>query len=152
MSMSPLRSIRAAAADDQRGGFLLEALISVLIVALGILGLVGLFARSVQNVDESKFRAEAALLANSLIGQMWIADRATMVNNFDSSMGGAAYTEFKTVLNQRIPGSTVADPIVTITPGPAPNSFDVVITVFWQTPSTGVQHQHWASGTIGRNN
>ena len=34
----------------QRGSFLLEALISVLIVALGMLGLIGLQARAFQNV------------------------------------------------------------------------------------------------------
>ncbi len=45
---------------------MLEALIAILIVALGVLGIVGLYARSVQNVDDSKFRGEAALLVDQL--------------------------------------------------------------------------------------
>ncbi len=68
----PCRTRRRAAA--QRGGFLLEALISVLIVALGVLGLIALQARAIQNVDDAQYRAEAAYLANALLGQMWIHD------------------------------------------------------------------------------
>jgi len=59
----------------QRGGFLLEALIAVLIVAFGVLGLIGLQARAIQNVDDAQYRAEAAFLANSLLGQMWVYDQ-----------------------------------------------------------------------------
>ena len=62
-------SLRRAA--TQRGSFLLEALVSVLIVALGILGLVGLQARAIQNVDDAQYRSEAAFLANDAVGQMW---------------------------------------------------------------------------------
>jgi type IV pilus assembly protein PilV len=58
----------------QRGSFLLESLIAVLIVALGVLGLLGLLGRSMQSVDDNKYRGEAAYLANGLIGQMWVSD------------------------------------------------------------------------------
>ena len=54
----------------QRGSFLLEALIAILIVALGILGLVGLQARAMQDTDESQFRSEAAFLASDVISRM----------------------------------------------------------------------------------
>ena len=64
-------------ASAQRGSFLLEALISVLIVALGLLGLIGLQARAIQNVDDAQYRAEAAYLANALLGQMWVHDPKT---------------------------------------------------------------------------
>jgi Tfp pilus assembly protein PilV len=47
------RSARRLPAARQQGSFLLEALISVLIVALAILGLMGLMARGLQDVDES---------------------------------------------------------------------------------------------------
>ena len=73
----------------QRGSFLLEALISVLIVALGILGLIGLQARAIQNVDDAQYRAEAAYMANALLGQMWVYDRTKLVADFDSGGGGA---------------------------------------------------------------
>ncbi len=153
MTMSPTYRIRPTRATAQRGGFLLEALVSVLIVALGILGLVGLFARSVQNIDDATFRSEAAFLANALIGQMWVSNRANLVVDFDSMAAGVGYTEFKAVIDQRLPGASAPGnaPIVTITPGPTPTSRDVVISVFWQPPGAVAPHQHQATATIGGN-
>lgn len=143
----------APARPRQRGAFLLEALVSVLIVALGILGLVGLFARSVQNVDETKFRAEAAHLAASLIGQMWVSNRANHFADFDSSAGGVGYTEFKAFVNQRLPGASLPgnDPIVNVTAGPVASSTDVEIRLYWQPPGSAGRHEHWATATVGRN-
>ncbi len=69
----------------QRGSFLLEALVAILIVAFGILGLLGLEARALQNVDDAQYRSEAVALANSYIGQMWVADQTTLAANFDST-------------------------------------------------------------------
>ena len=66
----------------QGGSFLLEALISVLIVALGILGLIGLQARAFQNIDDAQYRAEAAYMANAYLGQMWVYDRTKLVADF----------------------------------------------------------------------
>ncbi len=93
-------------ASAQRGSFLLEALISVLIVALGLLGLIGLQARAIQNVDDAQYRAEAAYLANALLGQMWVHDPKTaqLMADFDDTAGGPNYTEFKAWAAQRLPG------------------------------------------------
>ena len=92
----------------QRGSFLLEALIAILIVALGILGLVGLQARAMQDTDESQFRSEAAFLASDVISRMWISDPNTMIANFSTLGAGAPYTEFVTLVQLRLPGSTTA--------------------------------------------
>ena len=115
MKMTSLRTHRGAA--RQRGSFLLEALISVLIVAFGVLGLIGLQARAIQNVDDAQYRGEAAYLANALIGQMWVSNQATLVADFDSGGAGIPYTEFKTWVGQRLPGASIAlnAPVVTIT-------------------------------------
>ena len=94
-------------AGRQRGSFLLEALISVLIVALGILGLIGLQARAFQNIDDAQYRAEAAYMANALLGQMWVYDRTKLIADFDSGGGGVAYTEFKAWVGQRLPGANI---------------------------------------------
>ncbi len=114
---------------------MLEALIAILIVALGILGTVGLYARSIQNVDDAKFRGEAALLANTLLGQMWVNDtkQANLQAKFDSGSGGAEYVEFAAMVAQRLPNSV--PPTVTITAGPTPTSSTVQITVQWANPN-----------------
>ena len=129
-------STRAA---RQHGSFLLEALVSVLIVALGILGLIGLQARAIQNVDDAQYRGEAAYVANALLGQMWLYDRTKLIADFDSSAGGPVYTEFKTWVGQRLPGANIPAnaPVVTITQDattPTTTSSWVYIRVMWQAP------------------
>ena len=143
----------SARAATQRGSFLLEALISVLIDAFGVLGLIGLQARAIQNVDDAQYRGEAAYLANALIGQMWVADQKTLVANFASASGGASYTEFKKWVGQRLPGASAAgnDPIVTVAAGATATSSDVQITVFWQPPGETSRHHFDVDATVGQN-
>lgn len=143
----------AHAAARQDGSFLLEALISVLIVAFGILGSIGLLARSMQTIDDAKFRGEAAYLASSLVGQMWTADRATLSTEFASTGGGAGYTEFKTLVGQRLPNAASLPPTVDVTAGPTATSTNVVITIRWQLPGDNppVVHQYQSAATIGSN-
>ena len=149
MKMRPLRTHRRAA--RQRGSFLLEALISVLIVAFGVLGLIGLQARAIQNVDDAQYRGEAAYLANALIGQMWVSNQATLLADFGSGGGGIPYTEFKTWVGQRLPGGSIKAPVVTITPGATVGSSDVQISIFWQPPGELAAHHYDVDATIGTN-
>jgi type IV pilus assembly protein PilV len=136
MSMIVARHARHASRSLQQGSFMLEALIAILIVALGILGTVGLYARSIQNVDDAKFRGEAALLANTLVGQMWVTDTklANLTARFDSGSGGAEYVEFAALVAQRLPNSAARPPTVTVTAGPTPTSSNVLITIWWVNP------------------
>jgi type IV pilus assembly protein PilV len=75
--MSALRPPRPAARPvrRQRGFMLIEALIAILIFSIGILGIIGLQASAVQQSTDAKNRAEAAYLADQLMGQMWSGDR-----------------------------------------------------------------------------
>lgn len=137
----------------QRGSFLLEALIAVLIVALGILGLVGLQARAIQNTDDAQYRSEAAFLANDLLGRMWTSNQANLVADF--ATGGAAgtpYDDFKTLVEARLPGATATAPTVTVAArfGDVTMGHDVAITVFWQPPGD-VQHRYQTAATVKLN-
>ncbi|MBT9495136.1 MAG: type IV pilus modification protein PilV [Paucibacter sp.] len=109
---SGLRKSHAA-----RGFMLLEVLIALLIFALGVLGLVGLQANAVKQSGQAKYRADATLLANELIGQMWVADRspAALSTNFSSAGGGAAYNAWKARVTTALPGAATHPPVVTIT-------------------------------------
>lgn len=55
----------------QRGTILLEVLVSVLILALGVLSIVGLQAAAIRNTTDAKLRADASFIANRTISQMW---------------------------------------------------------------------------------
>lgn len=128
-------------AHRQAGAFLLEALVAILIVALGVLGSVGLLARSMQDVDDARNRGEAAYLANQLIGQMWLTDRVTanLDTNFSSAVGtGAPYLDFKSFVEQRLPNANLFAQDVVVELGPMgaanPTSSLVTITVRWCPP------------------
>ena len=54
---------------------LLEAFIAILIFSMGILAIVGMQASAVKTSADAKYRSEASLLANELIGQMWVSNR-----------------------------------------------------------------------------
>jgi type IV pilus assembly protein PilV len=145
--------------SPQKGSFMLESLVAMLIVALGMLGIVGLSARSFQNVDASVHQSEAALLAYSLVGQMWVSGTSlpTLRANFDSVTpgNGAGYVEFKTRVLQRLPHSLAPD--VLVTAGPTANSSDVHITIKWTHPSDTSDpllpkpRQYHLNATIGSN-
>jgi type IV pilus assembly protein PilV len=132
-----------------RGSFLLEALIAVLIVSLAILGLVGLVARSIQNVDESKYRGEAAAIVSSYVGQMWVDDRtpATLKANYES--GGAKFNDLDTVAKARIPGALT--PTVDIVAGETLNTSNVTVTLQWKLPGEAATHQYQVFAVVGAN-
>jgi len=56
--------------QQQRGVMLLEALIGVLLFSIGIIALMGMQASALANVSESKYRTEAAFLANEMVAEM----------------------------------------------------------------------------------
>jgi type IV pilus assembly protein PilV len=133
----------------ERGSFLLEALIAALIVSLAILGLVGLVSRSIQNVDESKYRGEAAAIASSYVGQMWVDDRtpATLKANYES--GGAKFNDLDTLAKARIPGALT--PTVDIVAGETVNTSNVTVTLQWKLPGEAATHQYQIFAVVGAN-
>jgi type IV pilus assembly protein PilV len=146
----------------QRGAFLLEALIGILIFSLGVLGIVGLQARAIRFTNDAEFRAEAMYLANSLISQMWTDNRSQLKSKYDSGGGPGAtgYTAFKTRVNTALAGATIPDPVV-IVDGPPPlpqansaTSNVVQVQIFWQMPGDPVSltHNYSTTGVIGQQN
>ncbi|BCM26148.1 PilV family protein [Methyloradius palustris] len=130
---------------QQSGVMLLEALIGILIFSLGILAVVGLQAASISATSDAKYRSDASLFANQLIGQMWVGDRtpATLKSNFQSDCTACAYTLWSAEVAKVLPGvagdanSAGLPPIVTVTPvttGGYTLSSTVQITVRWRAP------------------
>jgi type IV pilus assembly protein PilV len=147
----------------QAGGFLLEALIGVLIFSFGILGIVGLQAASLRHTGESEYRAEAMYYANSLISQMWTEDPAGLKTKYDSTVGGGAgYLAFQGVV-ANLPGAGVSAPIVLVDPAkdctntndapqpPSLQSHVVVVCVYWQAPGDTDIHNYTTTGVVGTN-
>jgi len=157
----------APSATNQRGGFLLEALIGILIFTLGVLGLMALQARAIGYTSDTQYRGEAAYLANSYISKMWADSRANLLARYDNP-GEAEYDAFALAVG-RLPGAT--PPTVTITQPPAGGMLDagvgtvgmslndnsslVTIVINWEQPASDkgppVTHNYTVTSVIGVN-
>lgn len=147
----------------QAGVMLLEALIGILIFSLGILSLVALQATSIQLTSDAKYRTDATLLANRLIGQMWVSggDLAALKANFET--GGTAYDLWLADVSAKegLPGVVAAGagivstlPLVTVDDTAGATAGQVVITMFWRTPEMNPNepgHRHIVASQIVKN-
>ena len=120
---------------QQSGSVILESLIAILIFSMGILAIVGLQAASISASSDAKYRTVASLLANQLVGQMWVSNRTTLQSNFQTN--GAQYNVWLPDVQANLPGVTANPPTVTVTlvAGPTTTSSRVTITVKWKAPN-----------------
>lgn len=139
--------LKNAHITKQNGSVVLEALISILIFSIGILAIVGLQAASIKNVASAKYRTDASLLANQIIGQMWVSDKtnAALITNF-SSPAGANYVAWANIVGQRLPG-------VSGVPANAPTiaidaNNNATVILFWQAPNETVAHNYTAIAVV----
>jgi len=142
---------------------LIEALIAILIFSVGVLGLIGLQSTATKASGEARYRSEAALLANELIGRMWASDRnaVNLQAAYDSTVNGSAFQAWawvgvsgtpgtqtapaqNTVL-KTLPGAQANLPVVTVSPvsrtvisasgkSSTVTTAQVSVTVKWQAP------------------
>ena len=138
---------------QQAGGFLLEALIGILIFAFGVLGIVGLQAHSLRVTNESQYRAEAAYLASVVMSDMWTDNYLALKANYDSSLGGAGYTKFKNDVKAKLGNVWVEDPELEFDgqPPPSANSSYVRIRIKFMLPGETTEHKYDMNGVIGQN-
>lgn len=143
--------------NKQRGSFVLEALIAILLFAIGILAIIGLQAASIRNAAGAKYRTDASLLANQIIGQMWVTDKtnATLSSCFNGpgatsgvcpTAGTMDYTTWATAVASAVPGisGSANKPSVSI------NANNVAtVTVYWQAPNENAPHNY---STVARIN
>lgn len=73
---------------DQRGASMIEVLITIVVLAIGLLGLAGLQVTSIQTNHSSYYRSQASILAYDL------SDR--MRSNRAAALGGAYDVDFPT--------------------------------------------------------
>lgn len=131
-------------AAKQRGSVLLESLIAILIFSMGILAIVGLQGASIKNTANAKYRTDASMLANQIIGQMWAGDKsaAALQASFNSP-GGAKYVLWKANVQQALPGAAANAPTVSIDAGNV-----ATVTIWWQSPGESAPHSHVAIARI----
>ena len=134
----------------QQGSFLLEALIAILLLSFGILGMVGLVSTSIRATSDARYRTEAATLANGMVADMWALNPTQLDTEFGS--GGTKLVAWRAKAASLLPSADVDPPTVDLTqPGLSLQSRTVVVTVFWQLPGSTERHSYMITGQIGRN-
>lgn len=119
----------------ERGVVLLEVLISILIFSLGIVGLLGIQALSVQNIREANMRADAVFATNEMLGRMW-------VNRTNLASYAKTYTSATEPSLSTLPGGSMT---VTV------NVPVVTVTVNWTPPGASAARQFATDATITGN-
>jgi type IV pilus assembly protein PilV len=130
----------------QKGVMLIEALIAILIFSIGILAVVGMQSVAVKSVTESKYRSEAALLAEELVAQMWVDQHIDGTGVNVSNITAANYTYPGSaprlaswlVRVQKLPGTATYPPKVTLS-NITPQGATVTIEIRWQLPEEASQ-------------
>jgi type IV pilus assembly protein PilV len=135
-----MQTAATQSARRQGGVALLEALIGILIFSIGILAVVGMQATAIKTVSDSKYRSEAAFLANQLLTQMWTdAGNVSSYAYAGTGTPPARLTNWVNDVSSRLPGTTNALPVVAVSAATA-NGATVQITVFWQLPEEASQN------------
>lgn len=128
----------------QRGVVIVENLVAILVFSMGILGIVGLLAVSLKNTTDAKYRNDASLLANQIIGEMWVDDKSNtaLKTNYESP-NGAKYLTWQTAVANALPNVASNAPTITIDANNV-----ATITVMWQLPGEAAAHKYTVSARI----
>jgi len=168
--MHPRRRTSSAGAA-QRGFFLIEALIAILIFSLGVLGLVAMGGAAIAAQSDAQYRTEAAALADEIASKISLnVDRYNTANLYPNTAASIAATlapfEHQPGGNNcAFTGAASADPVVQAwvtkisSAGGLPGATDtsqqirilttnagdfnrVSVTICWQAPSDRAVRQH----------
>lgn len=117
--------------STQRGIALLEVMIATVILAIGLLGTVGLQARAYASLNDAGQRAEATIASEKLFGLM-----STDLGNLSSyalAEGGAGNAVLTSWLAETKVAIPSANPSITITPtSSGTDSTQVTVVIKWQ--------------------
>jgi len=85
-----------------RGFAMLEALVALLICAMGVLGVVGLQSAMTRAQTAATLRAEAAFLAQQLVGEMWAAGAGNL-SGYATTSCNTACQDWRARVAARLP-------------------------------------------------
>ena len=125
-----------ATKKSQTGSFVIEALISILLFAVGIVALVMIVAQGTNQVGQSKYRNEASYLAGELIGDMWVSP---------SSLSAFAASNDWNSRVAALPGGQATYPV---------SGTQVAIDISWndnKVSGVGATHHYTTTAVIAKN-
>lgn len=120
----------------QKGIALLEALLAAVVLAIGLLGTIGLQARAYAALSDASVRAEATIATEKLIGLM-STDQANLGSYAMATGGtpGARLAAWYAELQRAIPGANCS--VVIAAPAAGTTLSAVTVTINWQRKANG---------------
>ena len=112
----------------EKGFFVLEVMIAMLVFGVGILGLLHVYTASIVNNGDAQNRVTAAYLAQNIIGQM-ILDKGNLENYTKGE--GEAYEAWKEDVNNSLLGGADNPPEITIEEVDGVKK--ATIKIYWKT-------------------
>jgi type IV pilus assembly protein PilV len=137
-----MKPFKLAMAAGQRGFTMLEVLISMIVIALGLLGFAGLQAVSLKNANTAYLRSQATMLSHDIVERMRVNRAVALTGSYNISIGsatggggiaGSDLAEWKTNLRQSLPAG---DGGVAVT-GVGGTEGNVQITIQWDDDGDG---------------
>lgn len=130
----------------QGGVALLEAMIAILLISFGILGIIGLQANSIAFTTDARYRVDAGAFADRLVAEMWV-NPANIASYAWTGVGtpNAVVAPWVNDVQNALPGANTLPPQIDVG---ADNV--ITITVRWQLPN-GSPHNHMVIANINQN-
>lgn len=158
--MTPEKKARHARRPRESGMSLIEVLISILLFSFGVLALVGLQASTISYSRDAKYRADAAFLAEQIIGVMWADQRSNLasyahnVSGTNCAFSGGASSNAK--VTSWIGAATTEGSVLGTLPGTTNSNLQIIIgannlvtvRVCWKSPQDTAYHNHVAVSQI----
>jgi type IV pilus assembly protein PilV len=141
-----MRRARTTSTRHQSGVALLEALIATVILAIGLLGAIGMQARAYSALSDAGLRAEATIASERLLALMSI-DQANLSSYAYSGSGtaNAKLTGWISDTRALIPNASI---VVVVTPVAATTRSQVDVTIGWQRKQAGMNSNHAVTSYI----
>lgn len=133
----------------QGGVALLEVLLAILVMAVGVIGAVGLQAKSLAAMSNAGARADVTIATEKLVALIW-ADQANVAtyawNSIATPTPPAAIANWVTETEALLPNATF---VITVTPQPGGSTANQVgITINWQRRATEAINTHNIVATL----
>ena len=144
--MSKIPKAARPTRQSQQGVMLIEALVAILLFALGIVAVMGLQANMIAQTTQAKYRVDASYLANQIIGKMW-ANQGTPTNSNLPKYTSPGYPD-RDAWDSTI-AATLPSGAGTIAVGGPPGN-PVTVTITWKVPEDPTTHKYVTVANINQ--
>lgn len=142
---SAAETVSLPIADAQKGSALLEALIAIVVFSLGLLALAGAQANAIRAQGEAKARADAAFVANQVIGDLWSVapnQLAGCAGTYTAASDGCGGAQWGERLAESMPNGELEVEV---------ENSQVTLTLTWQSPGSNEVRRYEHVANISRN-